>query len=222
MTMRIALPLAAVMLAGCGASEHSRFYVLTENPAAASRATATSPATTIGLGAIQLPAALDRPQMARRLNSDEISYSETDRWAGPLDEMVRRVLIADLDGRLAPGMILIETNPASQASRTIAVDILRFDADAAGLVTLKARWELLGRAGSLVGAPRNAVIVKTGSGRDSEAVAITMSSALADLSGDIATGLGAVAAIEPEDHNGEKFGRSVSDLPEMAPPTFQR
>jgi uncharacterized lipoprotein YmbA len=117
---------------------------------------------------------------------------------------------------------LIETNPASQASRTIALDILRFDADAAGLVTLKARWELLGRAGSLVGAPRNAVIVKTGSGRDSEAVAITMSSALADLSGDIATGLGAVAAIEPEDHNGEKFGRSVSDLPEMAPPTFQR
>jgi hypothetical protein len=42
MRMRIALPLAAVMLAGCGASDHSRFYVLTENPAAASRATATS------------------------------------------------------------------------------------------------------------------------------------------------------------------------------------
>ena len=214
MKMHIALPFAAVMLAGCGASDHSRFYVLTENPAAASRATAISPATTIGLGAIQLPAALDRPQMARRLNSDEISYSENDRWAGPVDEMVRRVLIADLDGRLAPDMILIENNPTSQASRTIAVDILRFDADATGLVTLKARWELLGRAGSLVGAPRNAMIVKTGSGRDGEAVAATMSRALADLSGDIAAGLGAVAAIEPEGQNRAKFGRSVSDLRE--------
>ena len=142
------------MLAGCGASDHSRFYVLTENLAAASPSPQISPATTIGLGAVQLPAALDRPQMARRLNSDEISYSETDRWAGPLDEMVRRVLIADLDGRLAPGMILVENNPTSQASRTIAVDILRFDADATGLVTLKARWELLGRAGSLVGLPQ--------------------------------------------------------------------
>ena len=142
--MRILIALTALMLAGCGASDHSRYYVLTENPAAASRATATSPATTIGLGAVRLPAALDRPQMARRLNSDEISYSEIDRWAGPLDEMVRRVLIADLDGRLAPDMILIENNPTSQASRTIAVDILRFDADATGLVTLKARWELLG------------------------------------------------------------------------------
>ena len=34
MRMHMALPLAAVMLAGCGASDHSRFYVLTENPAA--------------------------------------------------------------------------------------------------------------------------------------------------------------------------------------------
>ena len=203
--MRVYFVLTAVMLAGCGAFDHSRFYVLTENPAAASRATGISPATTIALGAVQLPAALDRPQIARRLNSDEISYSEYDRWAGPLDEMVRRVLIADLDGRLAPGMILIENNPTSQASRTIAVDILRFDADATGLVTLKARWELLGRSGALVGAPRNALIVKTGSGRDGEAVAATMSRALADLSGDIAAGLGTVAAIEPEGQNRGRF-----------------
>jgi uncharacterized protein len=75
--------------------------------------------------------------MARRLNSDEISYSEYDRWAGPLDDMVRRVLIADLDARFPPGMVLIDNNPASPASLTIAVDVLRFDADAAGQVTLK-------------------------------------------------------------------------------------
>jgi hypothetical protein len=58
------------------------------------------------------------------------------------------------------------------------------------------------------------MIVKTGSGRDGEAVAATMSQALADLSGDIAAGLGAVAAIEPEGQNRAKFGRSVSDLRE--------
>ena len=65
--MRILIALTALMLAGCGASDHSRYYVLTETPAAAARATAMSPATTIALGAIQLPAELDRPQMARRL-----------------------------------------------------------------------------------------------------------------------------------------------------------
>lgn len=60
MKMHTALPFVAVLVAGCGTSDHSRFYVLSEKPAATTRATAISPATTIALGAIQLPAALDR------------------------------------------------------------------------------------------------------------------------------------------------------------------
>jgi hypothetical protein len=191
--MRLCVALTALMLAGCGASDHSRFYVLTEHPALVARATAAAPTTTIALGAINLPAALDRPQMARRLNSDEISYSEYDRWAGPLDDMVRRVLSADLEGRLPLGMILIDNNPTSPASLTIAVDILRFDADAAGQVTLKARWQMLDRSGSLVGIPHDAMIVKPGSGRDAEAVAATMSGAVADLATQIAASLGSGA-----------------------------
>jgi hypothetical protein len=131
--------------------------------------------------------------MARRLNSDEIFYSEYDRWAGPLDEMFRRVLIADLEGRLPLGMILIDNNATSPASLTIAVDVLRFDADAAGQVTLKARWQMLDRSGSLVGIPRDAMIVKPGSGRDAEAVAATMSLAVADLATQIAASLGSGA-----------------------------
>src|SRR3989440_6309049 len=188
--MRLYIALTALMLAGCGASDHSRFYVLTENPAVLARATVAAPTTTIALGAVKLPAALDRPQMARRLNSDEISYSEYDRWAGPLEDMVRRVLIADLEGRLPLGMILIDDNPTSPANLTIAVDVLRFDADAAGQVTLKARWQMLDRSGSLVRIPRDAMIVKPGSGRDAEAVAATMSGAVADLATQIAASFG--------------------------------
>jgi uncharacterized lipoprotein YmbA len=188
--VRVCIALTALMLAGCGASEHSRFYVLTENPAVLARVTADPPITTVALGAVKLPAALDRPQMARRLNSDEISYSEYDRWAGPLDDMVRRVLIADLDGRLAPNMVLIEDNPSSPASLALAVDVIRFDADAAGLVTLNARWEILGRAGSLVGPPHDAMIIEPGSGREAKAIAATMSRAVADLAAHIAASFG--------------------------------
>jgi uncharacterized protein len=188
--MRVDIALTALMLAGCGASEHSRFYVLTENPTVLARATVDPPTTTVALGAVQLPAALDRPQMARRLDSHEISYSEYDRWAGPLENMVRRVLIADLDGRLAPNMVLIEDNPSSPASLAIAVDVIRFDADAAGLVALNARWEILGRAGSLVGPPHDAMIVEPGSGREAKAVAATMSRAVADLAAHIAASFG--------------------------------
>jgi uncharacterized protein len=188
--MRVDIALITLMLAGCGASEHSRFYVLTENPVVLGRVTVDPPITTVALGAVKLPAALDRPQMARRLNSDEISYSEYDRWAGPLDDMVRRVLISDLDGRLAANMVLIEDNPSSPASLALAVDVIRFDADAAGLVALNARWEILGRAGSLVGPPHDAMIIEPGSGREAKAVAATMSRAVADLAAHIAASFG--------------------------------
>jgi uncharacterized lipoprotein YmbA len=104
--------------------------------------------------------------------------------------MVRRVLIADLDGRLAPNMVLIEDNPSSPASLTLAVDVIRFDADAAGLVALNARWEILGRAGSLVGPPHDAMIIEPGSGREAKAVAATMSRAVADLAAHIAASFG--------------------------------
>jgi uncharacterized lipoprotein YmbA len=58
--MRLCIALTALMLAGCGASDHSRFYVLTEHPALVARSVAAAPTTTIALGAVKLPAALDR------------------------------------------------------------------------------------------------------------------------------------------------------------------
>jgi uncharacterized protein len=191
--MRVALLLVAMMVGACGESAQSRYYVLTENPVSDYRIAKLGPATTIALGAVRLPSALDRPQMARRLGSDEISYSEFDRWAGPLDEMVRRVLIADLDGRLPSGMILIENDTANLALLTISVDILRFDADATGLVQLYARWEILRQTGGLVGAPHKASIVERGSGRDAAAIAATMSRAVSDLAGEVASGVGVPA-----------------------------
>lgn len=191
--MRVALSLITMIVAGCGASEHSRFYVLMENRVSAHRTVTTRPATTIALGAVKLPPALDRPQMARRLGNDEISYAESDRWAGPLDEMVQRVLFADLDGRLPASVTLIENDTGNSASLTISVNMLRFDADATGRVQLDARWEVLGRTGRLVGAPHDASIVEPGSGGDAVAIAATMSRAVADFAGEISTGVGGAA-----------------------------
>jgi uncharacterized lipoprotein YmbA len=197
MRLGVALSMIAWILVGCGESRESRFFSLTENPSPAAH-TAAAPAKTVALGAVRLPAALDRPQMARRLGSGEISYSESERWAGPLDEMVRQVLIADLDGRLPPRMALIENTSASPADLTISIDILRFDAEAAGSVKLDARWEMLGRSGSLVGVPRDAKIGEPGSGRDGAAIAATMSHAVDALAGEITAGMGsAMAAIVP-------------------------
>ena len=186
---RLAAPLVGLvfLLAGCGASPPSKFYVLTADPVPP-RAGAAA-ANTVALGRVTLPGALDRPQIARRRGANEIVFSEEERWAGPLDDMLRRVLADDLAARLPAGVMLVESSAKPPPGVTIALDVSRFDADESGTVTLAARWEAIGRNGASLGAPRESTIVEPGSGKDAAAVVATMSRAVAALAARIATGL---------------------------------
>jgi hypothetical protein len=181
------LALAALLIAGCGASPPSKFYVLTADPAPPR---AASPAGgTVAVGRVSLPGALDRPSIARRRGGNEIVYAEEERWAGPLDDMVRRVLADDLAARLPAGISLVESAAKPPPGVTVAVEISRFDADETGAVTLAARWEALGPNGRPLGPPRESTIILPGSGRDAAAVVGTMSQAVSDLAARIAAGL---------------------------------
>jgi uncharacterized lipoprotein YmbA len=187
---RLAVPLLAlvILLAGCGSSPPSKFYVLTADPVPP-RAGAAAAGNTVALGRITLPGALDRPQIARRRGGNEIVFSEAERWAGPLDDMMRRVLADDLAARLPAGVMLVESSAKPAPGVTIALDVSRFDPDESGSVTLTARWEALGPNGAPLGAPRESTIVEPGSGSGAVAVAATMSRAVAALAARIATGL---------------------------------
>ncbi len=186
---RLAAPLLAlaILLAGCGSSPPSKFYVLTVDPAPPRAASAS--ANTVALGRITLPGALDRPQIARRRGGNEIVFSEEERWAGPLDDMMRRVLADDLAARLPAGVMLVESSAKPPPGATIALDVSRFDADESGSVTVTARWEALGRNGAPLGAPRESTIVEPGSGSGAAVVVATMSRAVAALAARIAGGL---------------------------------
>ena len=185
--MRLSVLAAALLLAGCGTSLPSKFYVLTADPVPQRAWTAA--AKTVALGRVSLPGALDRPQIARRKAGNEIVFSEEERWAGPLDDMMRRVLADDLAARLPAGVMLVESSAKPPPGVTIALDVSRFDADEAGSATLTARWEALGRNGAPLGAPRESTIVEPGSGKDAAAVVATMSRAVAALAARIAAGL---------------------------------
>jgi uncharacterized protein len=192
----VRLALLSLLLTGlvvACSSAPSHYYVLSPMPETARPGPHDLARTTVAIGAIRLPGALDRPQIARRIGPNQLDYSETERWAGPLDEMIRRVLAADLRPLLPPGAVLIDNNSTAPAYQTIAVDISRFDADKSGTVTLDAGWETLGKAGAVVGIPANVKIVEPGSGSDTAAVAATMSRAVAALAAHIAAGLSGAA-----------------------------
>jgi uncharacterized protein len=191
--MRIG-PVAALMLAhflsACGSSPPSHYYVLSAQPDPEAANRAGDPTRTVALGEVKLPGALDRPQIARRIGPNQFAFAESDRWAGPLDDMVRRVLTADLRPLLPAGMALVADDTSAPAALTVAVEVSRFDADKTGRVTLDASWETLDKSGKVVGVPREANIVEPAAGSDGAAVAATMSRAVAGLAADIAIGLG--------------------------------
>jgi uncharacterized lipoprotein YmbA len=183
----------ALMLAGllsaCGTSPPSHYFVLSAQPDPAPAGTAVA-VRTVALGAVRLPEALDRPEMARRLGPNQLEYAETDRWAGPLDDMVRRILASDLQPLLPPGTVVVSADSATPADATVAVNITRFDADKAGRVTLHASWEILDKNARVVSPPRAVGVVLPAAGADAAAVAATMSRAVAGLADNIAAGLG--------------------------------
>jgi uncharacterized lipoprotein YmbA len=189
---------AAVMLAGvltaCGSSPPSHYYELSAEPDPAPVAQAGYPTRTVAIGEVKLPGALDRPQLARQIGPNQLEYAESDRWAGPLDDMVRRVLAADLRPLLPAGTALVASDSSAPAGLTVAVEVSRFDADKAGRVTLDATWETLDKNAKVTGAPRAANIVEPASGSDAAAVAAAMSRALARLADTIAAGIAGAAA----------------------------
>ncbi len=186
----------AGILTACGSSPPSHYYQLSAQPDPPAVRKIGGPVRTVALGEVKLPGALDRPQIARQIGPNQLEYAETDRWAGPLDEMTRRVLSADLRPLLPAGMALVASDSSTPADLTVAVEVSRFDSDKAGRVTLQASWETLDKNAKVVGVPREANVVEPASGSDTAAAAAAMSRALAHLADNIAADIsGAGAAV---------------------------
>jgi uncharacterized protein len=142
---------APALIGACSSSPPTRFYTLSET------APETHPASQLGAGAVliyrvTIPGEIDRPQLVRQMDANRLQIAEDDRWAAPLDEMIRRVLLDDLARRLpaSPG-------GASAAGRqhALSVDIREFYGDANCNVTLRAAWTPK-QAGATAGATARA------------------------------------------------------------------
>lgn len=134
--------LVPLALAGCGLLMAPRtispqFFVLD----AAAPATGVRTDISIGLGPISLPSYLDRPEMARRLDANQIAYDPEARWAEPLKTDFERTLAADLVQLLGPQRILVfPWYRTAELDFTVTVAATRFEQQPDGNVVLAARW----------------------------------------------------------------------------------
>jgi len=115
----------------------SRYFTL---PTAGAPA-AGAPVPTVGLGPVTLPAYLSRPEVAVRIGPEQLSYSSTDRWAAPLEDLVAAALGEELRAALPARDVVRWPWPLGAPPDVAAsVEFLRFEGDAAGGATLQARW----------------------------------------------------------------------------------
>ena len=140
-----ALGLGLVGLMGCAKSEPTRFYVL--DPGAGLEAVETGTSTrqgvAIGVGPVEIPQYLDRPQIVTRISANSLDLGEFDQWAGRLSEDFSRVLAEQLSEVLATDNVSVfPWSGSTRVDYQITVKVLAFEADAGGTSALDARWEI--------------------------------------------------------------------------------
>jgi len=143
----------------------------------------------IVLEQISLERYLERSQIVQSSDYYRLSLMNNNWWGEPLDAMLSRVLVQELQQRLAPAVVVSETGAISTSAGTaISVNILRLDEDATGMLVLEAQFgvRIHGRgapvlhsfrsvaAPSARGVAGEVAAISTAVGRLSDAIAVAV------------------------------------------------
>ena len=204
----ITLCLISLILAGCAGSPSSKFYQLSSlqnSGTLVTRDTALDQSRIIAIGPVRIPDYLDRPQIVTRSGKNELQLSEFDRWAGPLESDVNRVLVEDISSLLPIehfSVVCWIPYLESQLPASYRVHVLvdRFEGTLEDSVLLTAQWSVFAGNGSLLMRKESRISGQM-QGSSYAALVAEMSDALAKLSRDIAEGITSVLPQEPTKKN---------------------
>ena len=184
-----ALTAIALLLSGCGTTKPSRFYTLNPISETESVATASTDAEygTIGVGPVNLPQYLDRPQIVTRVSPNRFEIAEFDRWGGALKDDFTRTLAENL-ARLMPAE-RIATHPwrrAASIDYQIPLEIVRFDGERGKDLVLNVDWQILANGGDTQLISKRSSFEETVAGTSYDDMVAAQSRALGRLAREIA------------------------------------
>lgn len=180
-----------VTLTACSSSAPSRFYTLNSMPGMQpeSNHQAGADSLTIGVGPVEVPAYLDRPQIVTRISPNEFKLAEFHRWAEPLKDSLTRVLVENLSNPLNTEAVAVF--PWEGAMMTVdyqvVVEVIRFDGSIGDSATLVAQWYILKSESKKKVFSEKIRIEETAKGADVNALVAAQSLALENFSTRIAT-----------------------------------
>jgi len=204
MSMKKAIPcrilisgitIMTLLLAGCATSPPAKFYILT--PVVAQRTSEkvveTDRYTTFGIGPVEIPEYLDRPEIVTRAEQNQLILSEFNLWGGVLKADINRVLLENISALLAgDGISIITWKAAVIDVHKVPVLISRFDGSLNDSIVLKATWAVLEKEGKAFEFFRESDITIPVKGTSYSSVVAAMSEALGELSKEIAAGIKSV------------------------------
>ena len=178
----------AMFFSGCASTPPSRFYVM--NPTYKDTPTNAVPAAQgilqMGVGPVELPHYLNRPQIITRISENEVEVADFDKWAEPLDENICRVLVENLGAMLEPGSYAVaQWKVATNTDYRIAVKIIRFEGSLTGSAYLEAHLNIFESQSRNLLTKRHVAYSEPVQDNSYEALVRAQEKMLADLSEDI-------------------------------------
>ena len=169
--------------AGCGSTPDSRFYTLR---ASTTPAGGTSSDLSVAVGPVSVPDMVDRPQIVVTTGGNQVRLDEFNRWAGPLQSNISRVVADNL-------MVLLGTSRVSTFPQAMSADadyraviaVQSFESAPGEAATVDATWTVRRMKDSKTSTGRT-LAREPVQGKDYDALAAAHSRAVARLSRDIA------------------------------------
>ena len=194
------LLLISFVLSACGnfspRPDPSNFFTLTAiaQPAAPAAKESSNPGgVSLGIGPIRLPGYLDRQEIVTRVSPNRIDLSEYDHWAEPLETNFNRILGQNLSVLLPINrLVFFPWESTRSPAYQVEVEVLRFEANAAGDVQLSARWVVLETSKKVAPKSGETLLVRQAAAKSTDAAVAALSETLADLSREIANAISAI------------------------------
>ena len=144
----------------------------------------------VGIGPVEFPKSLDRPQIVTRKSQNRIEVSEFHRWASSLPGDFSRVLAKNISILLPASRVAVYPwgDQFSPTYRVI-LDVEQFDGLLGEHVLLNVTWSVVDQGGTNELVVNNSMIKEAVSDKDYEALVAAESQALATLSREIVAGI---------------------------------
>ena len=191
----IVLILLGVVLSGCittNPSQPAKFYLLSpmSESKKAPQVEAGEGRFAIGVGPVQIPEYLNRPQIVSRKSTIELFLDEFNKWAEPLEDNFTRVLAENLANILHTEPIAIFPSRGSiPVDYRVTVDVIRFDGMMGKDITLIARWAIFGKEREELLSIRRSVYTEPAGENTYKILVLAKSRAIEKLSKDIAAAI---------------------------------